>query len=403
MFRRPVLALALSASAVLASFTACYGGDADDAGGAGDGSNGQPLVCPAEPAPASTNKGETFSRTSGECGTDLDGITEPGGSCGVQSTCKPVCCACPNGGSYAAAVCSDGVCLAPCDACNSADLLSVCGSVPEYKVCFGCPDTMEPPELVADGLDFPSEIALTDDAVLVASEGGVLRFAKADGSMTVIFPESVDQIATDGSYVYLENRGLQKVPIFGGPAEPFNTPTYLDDIAVSDGYVYFISGLTDTIQRAPTSGGEPEVVVTREGGPTVLEVTNGFVYWAEDTADDGVFRIPVGGGEVEVLVADHGIDSFVVGSDALYYIATAGVTRAPFGGEPQLLDHTRQSPNQLALDGEWLYLTASELYALKWAKPYTAQITDRYGARDVAVDASHVYWTESEALWRAKK
>jgi hypothetical protein len=262
---------------------------------------------------------------------------------------------------------------------------------------------MESPELVADGLQFPSEIVLTDDAILVASDGGVLNFAKADGSMTVIFPESAHQIATDGSYVYLEEDHLQKVPILGGAAEPFNTRNYLEDIAVSDGYVYFISGLDDTIERVPTSGGEPEVVVTREEEPYALEVTNGFVYWSEDTEDGGVFRIPVDGGEVEVVVADEGVESFVVGSEALYYIATAGVTRFPFGGEPQLLDHTRQNPDQLTLDGEWLYLTADDLYVLKWEKPYTAQITDRDGARDVAVDASHVYWTENDALWRAQK
>ena len=401
MFRQPVLALALSACTLFGGFTACNGGG--DGGDTGGGFDEQPLVCAPEPPPVSTNEGRTFSRTSGECGSDLEGTTEPGGSCGNQTTCKPVCCACPNGGSYAAAVCSDGVCLAPCDACNAADLLSVCGSAPEYTVCFGCPDTMEPPELIADGLDFPGEIVLTDDAVLVASEAGVLSFAKADGSMTVLFPESVDQIATDGSYVYFERDHLQRVPLLGGAAEAFNTRNYLEDIAVSDGYVYFISGLDDTIERAPTSGGEPEVVVTREEEPIALQVTNGYVYWSEDTENGGVFRIPVDGGEVEVVVADEGVESFVVGPEALYYIATAGVLRFPFDGEPQLLDPTRDDPKDLTLDGEWLYVTADHLYVLKWEKPYTAQITDRYGARDVAVDASHVYWTENDALWRAKK
>jgi len=116
-------------------------------------------------------------------------------------------------------------------------------------------------------------------------------------------------------------------------------------------WIYFGSNKTGRFEiwRMPGGGGPP-FQVTRQGGLSAIESSDGFLYYAKDAGTpSSIWRVPVNGG-AEVLVAEGLSNSlnFAVGERGLYFVA---VNETPNRTSIDLLDlRTRQRSTLVRLD-----------------------------------------------------
>ncbi|MDI1442597.1 DUF5050 domain-containing protein [Polyangium sp. 6x1] len=236
------------------------------------------------------------------------------------------------------------------------------------------------PERLAQGFQSAYTLAMDADALYVVDYAEKLVRVDKDGSATVVLAENVGSaVAVDENRVYFTTtEGVFRTSKDASDVESVASIPDADSIALDDAYVYVrtIGNVGDSsgrTVRVPKAGGEieeiaPPAPVAYHYFSHELAVDGANVYWVEPSAGT-LMKAPKAGGTPVVLAKD-------------------------------LAD-----PMSLTLDGGHVYVTlrskdggsVDERGVIRVPKEGGA-VEDvarggRISAYDVAVDATHVYWT----------
>lgn len=171
---------------------------------------------------------------------------------------------------------------------------------------------------------------------------------------------------------------------------------------VDDVNVYWTNSGTGEVMQAKTDGSKPITLATGQGAPEAVVVKDGFAIWTSYAVDGFMRKAPVGGGNViDIVMAPAAVDLTVAGNYVYWTRDPDDVQRVPVdglpeGGAPDLL-----SMNTLACgittDGANVYWVArQDGYIKRSDLDFSNETPLAIGdiPWDIAVDASHVYWTE---------
>ena len=225
-------------------------------------------------------------------------------------------------------------------------------------------------------------------------------------------------IAIDGTSVYWANsdtavRGaILKAPLGGGAATPLLTRGTPGGIAVDNTNVYW-SGYspdgdgTTALWKIPLAGGETTKLATGFMNDPIAVGPDGV--YGTGSVDGGVTIVsaPLAGGATTALVpasslrqtfASYGI---AVDATSVYWVTFSDpstVMKVPLGGgSPTTLGSAPGGGFGLALDATsayWISAKAVTKVGLQGGTPTTLAATGGQGTQGIAVDDTHVYWSD---------
>ena len=201
---------------------------------------------------------------------------------------------------------------------------------------------------------------------------------------------------------------LRRVPLGGGTVQTLHHSCSFNpyQMAADDTHVYFADWADDKIKRIPVAGGALSVVAN--GNELILHrglaLDSTHVYWGDHS---GIRRVAKTGGAVQVLVA--GTDSANLAVDDTYVYWTElgfgdGRVRRVLkaGGAAQNVATGRDGPYAVALDATHVYFTelhTGKVYQVgkdgSGLTAYFASDISPYMAESVAVNNTHVFWTDT--------
>lgn len=178
------------------------------------------------------------------------------------------------------------------------------------------------------------------------------------------------------------------------------------EAAVSRDYV--ITNAGGKTVRIKKTGGDPEIV--RESACHNVVVADETVYCtgrAEGSVFDVLVAVPVGGG-TERVISKELVDVFVVDGDAVYASTVREIVRIDLasGQSKQLAAVSTDLITGLAVDEMDVYFSDAPGEGTRGAIRRVAKVGGEVGtlvelaepARQIAVDATHVYWPDNGIL-----
>ncbi len=281
------------------------------------------------------------------------------------------------------------------------------------------------PVVLASGLDSPHDLAIDDTWVYFieddSDEGTVKKVPKSGGNVVTLATLCKEPMAltVDGSNVYWLERNngsngrLRKVSKGGGAVTDLSTDLHnaQNHLVEAGGYLYFGDGKSGgggVIKKVGVNGG---VTVLVEGNGllnlnTAVDVHNGNVYFRNDY--DKVLRVSTGGGAVTELGSGEPSSLFVTDSYILFTEYSNGnVKRMPLNGGPAVNVATNTyGAGDLVVDGSYVYwIVNNNPGAVKRAavlggdeKTYSTQAN----SLGLAVDADYVYYGVSVFINQGK-
>jgi hypothetical protein len=167
-------------------------------------------------------------------------------------------------------------------------------------------------------------------------------------------------------------------------------------------HVYWTNFGTGEVMQANLDGSSLLTLTKGEMAPVAVQALGGFVYWVSYSETGVARRAPVGGGVVENLAPAPAARELVVSQDSLWWtgepddVWKAPSAGLPDGGAPELLTGNLLS-NGITADATSLY----------WVNRFDGHVMRSDQALgnatplatgdvpwDIAVDETHVYWTE---------
>lgn len=303
------------------------------------------------------------------------------------------------------------------------------------------------PELVSSSDDRPVDIAVDDryvfwiNAMLVPDphgpplrRGGVVRWDKSTGERVVLatiedtLPVEVDPSSTyvywielggylSGGYRELGHDRLLRIAKAGGPAEVVASMQRFDEgerdqVAVTDGYVYWLSD--GALRRRAEDGALPavETVADDLDTPTTLAVSSTKACFR--TGDPGwntspIWCMPAGGGAIDPIAYDKRPRDMLFFNDHLYWSDDGGSVEHAVPSQGTTIETVPHStrPIELTADTAALFWTVtgtpSGYAAVKGFVGDTYTIIREIGPSTVRAPASdglHVYFIEGHHLVR---
>ena len=197
-------------------------------------------------------------------------------------------------------------------------------------------------------------------------------------------------------------------------------------VALDQDHVYWTTlDVAGSVLRAPLDGGNIETIASNEPQPFDIAVAAGTVFWCTADALGHIVKAPVTGGTPEPLAAavanTNGVGRVKSDGTFVYYLANYNLLmKVPVaGGTPVALSlgPTRSNIVDLALFGTDLYWansgTWNTAYTLK--EPGTALLAKAgvsgtpnpsalvtqldYPQFELAVDGTHVFWSDEAAIY----
>lgn len=240
----------------------------------------------------------------------------------------------------------------------------------------------------------PILVATTRGVAALALEGGfvwwrefgsgeAIRRAPVTGGASQLIAATrapIGELAIDVAHVYWNEGadGGRRLPRDGGAQEVFPGDGPISMLTLDSTHLYFATRdpLADvaTIRRVPLAGGPSSAVFENQPPPSLLAVTDGFIYWSRRAARGDLWRGRVDGGPVDLMMNEpEYTTSFAVDARDLYQVSdgmNAGerpsrLVGAPLdGGRAQVLI-TPGHAGPIALDATWLYVSTPNIYRLR--------------------------------------
>jgi sugar lactone lactonase YvrE len=171
-------------------------------------------------------------------------------------------------------------------------------------------------------------------------------------------------------------------------------------IAVNNVGVYWTEVDTPgSIAKVPKNGGAVEILATNQDHPLGIALDDASAYWTND-GDGSIVRVPLGGGTAVTLASVPGYAlGIAVEAGELYWATGAGLAMAPVGGGLVTTLARQTGLVYVALDATSVYWTSSDARAVMKAPlaggPVVTLVSSANPAPSggVAVDATNVYWT----------
>jgi hypothetical protein len=293
----------------------------------------------------------------------------------------------------------------------------------------------------------PDYIVVDDANVYWGDNGTLLGKAKSGGSAWTIAattppegPPSVFDLAVDATGLYyadslltpLTSTAIRKAPLLGGAPTVLAQGKTVACFTLAGSALYFVEqAVANTpggaIYQMPTSGGTPVTVIAEpEATGADLDhakvtplgvVTDGSsLYWmnigpdSDDSTTWGVAGASLSGGAAtrvgDTTPRQSGLCKHIVVDDtSVYWVRTRpspGVVSAPKSGGPETVLAADEAVN-LVIDGDYVYYTvtgaSSSVRRVAKAGGTPEILADgQKQAFAIAVDASHVYWTDLGSL-----
>ena len=267
------------------------------------------------------------------------------------------------------------------------------GSTGDEPVDPGCPDCT----VIADALNNGRGLAVTGVHVFWSDQnaGSVWR-ADKDGSEPMLLVQGADdpfELAVHGNFVYWtsfsQTGGVWRVPVMGGMAQQIVAEPWVRTITVDETYVYwgtFGTGVDDVSRLRIDLTSKPELISTFNGGVADIAIDGTGLYLTAHVTATGGGAMDPPQGTVYHLPPLPGAFPTVLETEVAepWGIAITGDTIVWADGLGEAGTYPRSilsRPKMDALPG--MPTTLTNLQTAPWA---------------VAADATHVYWTDHDAV-----
>lgn len=217
----------------------------------------------------------------------------------------------------------------------------------------------------ADG----ASIAAANDVIVWATREDI-RSMSASGRDEVIIDTAIQGsgVATDGTYAWWSDTDsgnitrvtldtLEDELIVANADHPY-------DLSLDGSTLYWVDG-TGAWSIA-TAGGEVRALDFRDADRVRCAAAGGWLWWAD--RDTGIWRVPTDASTEAVLVAVGSGSAIAAADDWVYYAADNAVWAWTEGREPMLIGEAI-GVQDLAVDGDALYVLGGDVTVWKIARP----------------------------------
>jgi hypothetical protein len=241
------------------------------------------------------------------------------------------------------------------------------------------------------------------------------RVPLSGGVVEILAPsDNPEGIAVDATHVYWSNSGydppgssngtVMKAPLAGGAPTPIATGLQKPRmVALNASHVYWTTFYAHTVMRATKDGLDVVTIAQTGSGPFGIALDSQFVYWTEKSLTASIKKAPIdGGAAVLVALATPVPSGIAVDADRAYWTDIVGdkVESASLAGGV-VTEHASGfaggNGGLIALDATHIYWTNGQA-VLRVAKSGGAPevfAANQTGALGIAVDDKAVYWTNS--------
>ncbi|MFO0593253.1 MAG: hypothetical protein U0441_37270 [Polyangiaceae bacterium] len=283
--------------------------------------------------------------------------------------------------------------------------------------------------VVADGVDHPKSVAVTDGWLfwVESLESGRVMKMPLEGGPPVLIASgepSPNQIAAGGGYVYWTNTtsdatgGVRRVKASGGDVEDVAKGRVAAlGVAVDDTHVYWTEQGTQSVRSLAFGDipGEGAVLADSLDQPSLVTVNDKYIAFTAIGATGGLYTYSKNGSEGGKVADAPGanavtlLDSVVCWTTFFAGTSKEDVSCVGFDGEGRMeIAGERDEPTGLVSDGTRLYWGELGAGAIFQAEPYGApkKIAEgQSGPNGLTLDGDTLYWanyTSSGSLVKLK-
>lgn len=231
------------------------------------------------------------------------------------------------------------------------------------------------PEVVASAGSNPCRIVLDDNFVFITDlvdNSAIYRVSKLKGSVGVVASNvyGCPSIVSDGNSILYSGHqepGIWRVPKFGGDPElAFDTGTKHPGWIASNGvHIYWNETWNGRVDRIPLQGG-PSEFVSDALGHYPYEVSCDHLYSDSLAAPYSFSRVPVTGGPVEKAALQSAHRS-VMGDTHVYFTAGGEIVEVPLAGGAPAIVAKIGAPGLVAVDATHVFWTDTKSAVIRVA------------------------------------